>query len=106
MKSNLRRSFLVARMNMQSSSTGITMTTTATTKDASQELGLFGTHECKLTASKSQVLKQVQISEGKEFNLVISCKNGDVQLTLLALESDKVWIVNTGATSHVTKHKI
>ena len=41
-----------------------------------------------------------------EFNLVISCKNGDVQLTLQALESENVWSADTGATSHVTKHKI
>ncbi len=46
------------------------------------------------------------LREVTEFNLVISCKNGDVQLTLQALESENVWIVDTGATSHVTKHKI
>jgi hypothetical protein len=39
MKRILRRSFLVTRMNMQSSSTGIKTTKTATTKDASQALG-------------------------------------------------------------------
>ncbi len=44
--------------------------------------------------------------EVTEFNLVISWKNSDVQLTLQALESENVWIADTGATSHVTKHKI
>jgi hypothetical protein len=62
MKRNMRRIFLATRMNMQSISTGITMTTTATTKDATHVLGLLGTHKCKLTVSKSQVLKQGQTS--------------------------------------------
>ncbi len=50
------------RMNMQSSSTGMTTMTAATTKDASQALELFGTHKCKLRASKNQELKQRQTS--------------------------------------------
>jgi hypothetical protein len=62
MKRNLRRSFLGTRMNMLSSSTGIMTMMTVTTKDASQALGLFGTHKCKLTTSKSQVLTQRQTS--------------------------------------------
>jgi hypothetical protein len=41
-----------------------------------------------------------------EFNLVISCENGDVQLKLQALESENMRIADTGATSHVIKHKI
>jgi hypothetical protein len=40
------------------------------------------------------------------FNLVISCENRDVQLTLHALESENMWMADTGATSHLTKHKI
>ncbi len=41
-----------------------------------------------------------------EFNLVTFCKNGDIKLTFQALESENVWILDTRATSHVTKHKI
>jgi hypothetical protein len=41
------------------------------------------------------------LREVTEFNLVISCKIGDVQLTLQALESENMWIVDTRATSHV-----
>ncbi len=44
------------------------------------------------------------LREVTEFKLVTSCKNGDVQLKLQALESENVWIMDTGATSHVTKH--
>jgi hypothetical protein len=51
-------------------------------------------------------LKFGHFREVTEFNLVISCKNRDVQLTLQALESENVWITDTGATSHITKHKI
>jgi hypothetical protein len=90
MRINLRRSFLVTRMDMQSSLTRIMTTMTATTKDASQALGLFGTHKCKLTTSKSLVLKQGQTSalvpliwslkRVIEFNLVIFCKNKDLQI--------------------------
>jgi hypothetical protein len=46
------------------------------------------------------------LSEVTEFNLVIFCGNGVVKLTLQAVESENVWITDTGATSHVTKHKI
>jgi hypothetical protein len=46
------------------------------------------------------------LREVTEFNLVITCKNEDVQLTLQALEYENVWITDTRATSHVTKHKI
>jgi hypothetical protein len=46
------------------------------------------------------------LSKVREFNLVIFCENGNVQLTLQALESEKVWIADTGATSQATKHKI
>jgi hypothetical protein len=46
------------------------------------------------------------LREVTEFNLVISCENGDVQLTLQTLESENVWIADTRVTSHVTKHKI
>jgi hypothetical protein len=46
------------------------------------------------------------LREVTEFNLVISFKNRDVLLTHQALESENVWILDTGATSHITKHKI
>jgi hypothetical protein len=46
------------------------------------------------------------LREVTELNLVISCKNWEFQLTLQTLESENVWIGDTGATSHVTKHKI
>jgi hypothetical protein len=46
------------------------------------------------------------LREVTEFNLFISCKNGDAQLTLQALESENLWIADTRARCHVTKHKI